>query len=81
MPRNALVACLAGKHVIILGGGISAIQLLDEISLSRVTATTWVTRKPPEFRPESFDEKAGRAAVALAEGRLHRGLPRRRWFI
>ncbi len=27
-----------GKHVIIVGGGISAIQLLDEIS--RVTTTT-----------------------------------------
>jgi cation diffusion facilitator CzcD-associated flavoprotein CzcO len=35
---------LAGKHVIIVGGGISAIQLLDEIS--RVTMTTWVTRRP-----------------------------------
>jgi cation diffusion facilitator CzcD-associated flavoprotein CzcO len=37
----------AGKHVIVIGGGISAIQLLDEIS--RVTTTTWVTRRPPEF--------------------------------
>jgi thioredoxin reductase len=63
----------AGQHVIIVGGGISAIQLLDEISL--VTTTTWVTRRPPEFRAGPFDEAAGRAAVALVEDRVRRGLP------
>jgi cation diffusion facilitator CzcD-associated flavoprotein CzcO len=64
---------LAGKHVIIVGGGISAIQLLDEIS--RVTTTTWVTRRPPQFRTGPFDEAAGRAAVAMVEERVRRGLP------
>lgn len=64
---------LSGKHVVIVGGGISAIQLLDEIS--RVTTTTWVTRRPPEFRTGPFDESAGRAAVALVEDRVRRGLP------
>jgi cation diffusion facilitator CzcD-associated flavoprotein CzcO len=63
----------AGKHVIIVGAGISAIQLLDEIS--RVTTTTWVTRRPPEFRTGPFDEAAGRAAVAMVEDRVRRGLP------
>jgi Pyridine nucleotide-disulphide oxidoreductase len=63
----------AGKHVIVVGGGISAIQLLDEISL--VTATTWVTRRVPEFREGPFDEHAGRAAVAVVEDRVRRGLP------
>ena len=62
-----------GKHVIIVGGGISAIQLLDEIS--RVTTTTWITRRPPEFRTGPFDEAAGRAAVAVVEDRVRRGLP------
>lgn len=62
-----------GRHVIIVGGGISAIQLLDEIS--RVTTTTWVTRREPEFRAGPFDENAGRAAVALVEERVRRGLP------
>jgi len=62
-----------GKHVIIVGGGISAIQLLDEVS--RVTTTTWVTRRPPEFRTGPFDEAAGRAAVAIVEDRVRRGLP------
>jgi cation diffusion facilitator CzcD-associated flavoprotein CzcO len=64
---------LAGKHVIVVGGGISAIQLLDEIS--RVTSTTWVTRRPPEFRTGPFTEELGRAAVALVEDRVRRGLP------
>ncbi len=62
-----------GKHVIIVGAGISAIELLDEIS--RVTSTTWVTRRPPEFREGPFDEDAGRRAVAIVEDRVRRGLP------
>ena len=62
-----------GEHVVVVGGGISAIQLLDEISL--VTTTTWVTRRPPDFREGPFDEEAGRAAVALVEERVRRGLP------
>lgn len=62
-----------GQHVIVVGGGISAIQLLDEIS--HVTPTTWVTRRPPEFREGPFDEEAGRAAVAIVEDRVRRGLP------
>lgn len=63
----------AGRHVLIVGGGVSAIQLLDEIS--RVTTTTWVTRRPPEFRDGPFDQEAGRAAVAVVEDRVRRGLP------
>jgi thioredoxin reductase len=63
----------ASEHVIVVGGGISAIQLLDEVS--RVTTTTWVTRKPPDFRAGPFTEERGRAAVALVEDRVRRGLP------
>lgn len=65
----------AGKHVVVVGAGISAIQLLDEVS--RVTTTTWVTRRPPEFRSGPFDEAAGRAAVAMVEERVRKGLPPR----
>lgn len=61
-----------GKHVIIVGGGISAIQLLDQIS--KVTSTTWVTRRPPEFIKVPFDEKAGSRAVALVDERVRKGL-------
>lgn len=63
----------AGQHVVIVGAGISAIQLLDEIS--RVTTTSWITRRPPAFREGPFDEDAGRAAVAMVEDRVRRGLP------
>ncbi|MFD1770813.1 NAD(P)-binding domain-containing protein [Sphingobacterium suaedae] len=61
-----------GKHVIIVGGGISAMQLLDQIS--KVTTTTWVTRRPPIFREGPFDDMAGHDAVALVEERVRAGL-------
>jgi len=62
-----------GKHVIIVGGGISAVQLLGEIS--KVTQTTWVTRRPPDFRKYEFNPDLGREAVALVEKRVREGLP------
>lgn len=63
----------AGKEVLVVGGGITAIQLLDEIS--HVTNTTWVTRREPLFRDTKFGPDAGRAAVAMVEDRVRRGLP------
>ena len=63
----------AGQHVVIVGAGISAIQLLDEIS--QVTSTTWTTRREPEFSDAEFTPEAGRAAVALVEERVRQGLP------
>ncbi|HET8809726.1 MAG TPA: NAD(P)-binding domain-containing protein [Flavobacteriaceae bacterium] len=62
-----------GKHVIIVGGGISAIQMLDEIS--KVTTTTWVTRRPPDFREYEFTQEKGREAVAMVDERVRKGLP------
>lgn len=62
-----------GKHVIIVGGGISAIQLLGEISV--VTETTWVARRSPDFRKYEFTPEIGRKAVALVEKRVREGLP------
>ena len=64
---------LAGQHVVVVGAGISAIQLLDEIS--RVTSTTWVTRREAVFRDGPFTPELGRAAVAMVEDRVRRGLP------
>lgn len=63
----------AGKHVVVVGGGISAVQLLDEVSL--VTTTTWVTRREPEFHEGPFTPELGRAAVARVERRVRAGLP------
>ncbi|GAA0642273.1 NAD(P)-binding domain-containing protein [Kutzneria viridogrisea] len=62
----------AGRHVVVVGGGASAVQQLAEIS--EVTSTTWVTRRPPVWH-ERFDQEAGRAAVALVDQRVRAGLP------
>ena len=62
-----------GKHVIIVGGGISAVQMLGEVS--RITRTTWVTRRPPDFREYEFNPDRGRQAVVLVEDRVREGLP------
>src|SRR5690606_34984297 len=62
-----------GKHVIIVGGGVSAVQLLGEIS--KVTQTTWVARRSPDFRKYEFTPEVGREAVAIVEKRVREGLP------
>lgn len=61
-----------GLHVIIVGAGISALQMLGEIS--KITTTTWVTRKEPDFRHLEFSEELGRQAVELVEKRVRAGL-------
>lgn len=66
----------AGQRVIVVGGGASGTQHLMELA-PYAAATTWVTRRPPVFREGPFDEDAGRAAVALVEERVRRGLPPR----
>lgn len=61
----------AGQHVVIVGGGHSAVQHLADIS--EVTSTTWVTRRPPTWREGPFDERAGREAVALVDAAVREG--------
>ncbi len=63
----------AGKHVVVVGGGTSAVQLLTEIA--EVASTTWVTRRPPTFRPGPFTAELGRAAVARVEAAVRSGRP------
>lgn len=60
----------AGKRVVVVGGGTSAVQLLIEIA-AVAADTAWVTRRPPVFSEETFD---GRAAVARVEERVRAGL-------
>ena len=62
-----------GRHVVVVGGGISAVGLLDEIS--QVTTTSWFTRREPVWRDAAFDRQAGHDAVALVEERVRQGLP------
>lgn len=65
----------AGEHVVVVGAGVSAVQLLDEIS--RVTTTTWTARTEPRWREDDFTPEVGRRAVAMVEDRVRRGLPPR----
>ena len=62
-----------GRRTVVVGGGASAVQFLGE--LAPVTDTLWVTRREPVWRTDDFTPEAGRAAVALVEERVRRGLP------
>lgn len=62
-----------GRRTVVVGGGASAVQFLGE--LAPVTETLWVTRQAPVWRTDDFTPQAGRAAVALVEERVRRGLP------
>ena len=68
----------AGQHVIVVGGGASAVQLLAE--LSEVATTTWVTRRVPRWRTTPFTEdggsgcgRAGRGSGAARAAAAERG--------
>jgi cation diffusion facilitator CzcD-associated flavoprotein CzcO len=63
----------AGRHVVVVGGGNSAVQLLAEISTW--TTTTWVARHEPVWNDGPFTESAGREAIARVEQRVLAGLP------
>lgn len=65
-----------GKRVVVIGGGTSAVQHLLEVA-DVAAGTAWVTRREPVFREGPFAEDQGRAAVALVEERVSRGLPPR----
>ncbi|VXB14089.1 NAD(P)-binding domain-containing protein [Nocardioides sp. AX2bis] len=62
-----------GLRTAVVGGGASAVQLLGEVA--PVTDTLWFTRRPPVWRTDDFTPEAGRAAVAMVEDRVRRGLP------
>ncbi|WP_298578232.1 ArsO family NAD(P)H-dependent flavin-containing monooxygenase [uncultured Luteimonas sp.] len=64
---------LAGKRVLIVGGGNSGAQILAEVS--RVADTTWVTQQPPAFLPDEVDgrvlfDRATARWRAQQEGRV-----------
>jgi cation diffusion facilitator CzcD-associated flavoprotein CzcO len=66
----------AGQHVVVVGGGTSAVQLLIEIAEEGSPAgTTWVTRRPPVFHEGPFTHEDGRAAVARVERAVRAGRP------
>ncbi|GAA2914361.1 oxidoreductase [Actinoplanes cyaneus] len=64
----------AGRRVAVVGGGISAVQLLEEIS--RVATTFWYTRREPFFRTDGFEpEVAGRETIAKVVADVEAGRP------
>ncbi|WP_285622473.1 NAD(P)/FAD-dependent oxidoreductase [Kineosporia sp. NBRC 101677] len=64
----------AGQRVAVVGGGISAIQLLEEIS--RNAETFWYTRREPVFREDGFEpEVAGRETIAKVVADVEAGRP------
>lgn len=63
----------ARQRVVIVGAGISAVQLLDEIS--QVADTFWVTRREVDWDAADFDTAARVAAIAGVEERVRRGEP------
>lgn len=66
----------AGRRVVVVGAGISAVQLLIELAESgRVDSTVWVSRREPNYHDAPFTPEHGRQAVARVEERVRKGLP------
>lgn len=66
-------ADFAGQHVIVVGGGTSAVGFLLELE-HVASGTTWVTRTPPQFLGEGeLDLEARVAAVAMQDGAAREG--------
>lgn len=64
----------AGRRVAVVGGGISAVQLLEEIS--RVATTRWYTRREPVFLEREFQpETVGRETIAKVMADVAAGRP------
>lgn len=63
----------AGRRVLVVGAGVSGVQLLEEIS--HVATTFWMTRREPEWIDADFDVPARVAAIAGVDERVRRGLP------
>jgi cation diffusion facilitator CzcD-associated flavoprotein CzcO len=63
----------AGKRVLVVGGGTSAIQL--QLEIAAVAETFWVTRRPPVFRTGPFTHEYGRELIARVDERVRAGLP------
>ncbi|WP_293696417.1 FAD-dependent oxidoreductase [uncultured Agrococcus sp.] len=62
----------AGRHVAVVGGGISAVGFLAE--LSEVTTTSWFTRREPEFVDGDFRREQLTLAVERVDERVRQGL-------
>ena len=62
-----------GERVVIVGGGVSAVQLLDEIS--DVADTFWVTRREPHWQRGEWTNAERIQALDVVEQRGREGYP------
>lgn len=60
-----------GQRVLVIGGGLSAVQFLLE--LAPHTETVWATRRPPNFTSRPFDAGWGLAVEQAVRERTHTG--------
>ncbi|QSB16645.1 NAD(P)/FAD-dependent oxidoreductase [Natronosporangium hydrolyticum] len=60
-----------GQRVAIVGGGISAVQQLEEIS--RVAEVFWYTRREPVFRDGDFSPEVGRDVISRVTADVEAG--------
>lgn len=66
-------AQFSGERVAIVGGGISAVQQLEEIS--RSATTFWYTRREPVFLETEFTPEVGRDVIARVTADAEAGKP------
>lgn len=63
----------AGQHVLVVGGGLSAVQFLLE--LEGIAQTTWATRRAPDFTDAEFDKQWGLDVEKKVRERVFSGNP------
>lgn len=65
---------LAAARVVVVGGGLSAVQFLLELA-PVAASTTWATRRPPNFTRAAFDEQWGAEVERAVDRRTAAGTP------
>ena len=63
----------AGQRVLVVGGGLSAVQFLLE--LEGIAQTTWATRRAPDFTNTEFDKQWGLDVEEKVRERVFSGNP------
>ncbi|MBG6224229.1 cation diffusion facilitator CzcD-associated flavoprotein CzcO [Arthrobacter sp. CAN_A2] len=64
----------AGRRVLVVGGGTSAVQFVLQLHAAGATPV-WSTRRPPSFTRRPFDAEWGRGVEAAVDARTGAGLP------
>ncbi|GAB3301910.1 ArsO family NAD(P)H-dependent flavin-containing monooxygenase [Parasphingorhabdus pacifica] len=62
-----------GEHVVVVGGGNSAAQILADVSTA--AETTWVATRPPRFMPDDVDGRVLFDVATRREAARRAGIP------